>query len=435
MSHELNFPDSSPIDGCNLCCWGPVSRTFRFRCHPSGGSERQRRGIGPVAHRSVPSGARPLACTHSFKGARHRKRSVRPLGLRAFSTAVRLLAAAALVVAGFSVAVPSRPAAAPSRPAAAPEGLAAAPEGLAAAPEGLAAAPEGLAAAPEGLAADPVLVAAGDIGCAPGRARTSDSCRYGDTADLIGALQPDAVLPLGDQMHDDASLPAYQTVYDPSWGRHRSISHPIPGNHEYATDAASGYYDYFGTAAGERSKGYYSWDIGAWHIIALNSECSYVGGCGAGSPQEQWLRADLAAHPNRCTLAYWHRPMFSSAGGDTRLKAFWQALEEFGADIVLSGHNHIYERFAPQSSGGVVNPQGPRQFVVGTGGSTLVSASTPAPNREVGQSSTFGVLRLALHESSYDYNFVPVAGSSWTDGGSINCHSASPPSVPSVDGA
>ena len=161
-----------------------------------------------------------------------------------------------------------------------------------------------------------------------------------------------AVLLLGDIQYEDGAYSKFLASYDPSWGRVKSITKPAPGNHEYQSGSAADYYRYFGAAAGDPAKGYYSYDLGGWHLVALNSNCSFVGGCGAGSPQEQWLRADLAAHPASCTLAYWHHPRFSSGahGSDATYTAFWQALYDANAEVVLVGHDHDYERFAPQTS-------------------------------------------------------------------------------------
>jgi len=161
---------------------------------------------------------------------------------------------------------------------------------------------------------DPVLVVGGDIACDVGSAVTATTCQQGATSDVVTGLGADAVLPLGDEQYQTASATAFQQMYDPSWGRVKATSHPVAGNHEYLTGSAAGYYGYFGGAAGDAAKGYYSWNIGAWHLIALNSECSQGPriGCATGSPQETWLKADLAANPSRCTLAYWHQPLFSS---------------------------------------------------------------------------------------------------------------------------
>ena len=204
----------------------------------------------------------------------------------------------------------------------------------------------------------------------------------------------------------------------------KSITKPAPGNHEYQSGSAADYYRYFGAAAGDPATGYYSYDIGAWHIVALNSNCSFVGGCGVGSPQEQWLRADLAAHPANCTLAYWHHPRFSSGshGSNTTYTAFWQALYEANADLVLVGHDHDYERFAPQNpSGGLDLGRGIRQFVAGSGGKEVRTFPTTAPNSEARDVASLGVLELTLGAGAYEWRFRPAVG--WfTDTGSTSCH-------------
>jgi hypothetical protein len=272
--------------------------------------------------------------------------------------------------------------------------------------------------------ADPVIAAAGDIACGsqtpPGAA-----CHHRQTSDLLVAEGFDAVLPLGDTQYERGALPDYQNYYHPTWGRVKSITHPVPGNHEYATAGASGYFDYFGAAAGDRTKGYYSFDLGSWHIVALNSNCANVP-CHRGSPQELWLRADLAMHQNACTLAYWHHPRFTSGSvhhSDAGMQPFWQALHEFHADVVLSGHQHNYERFDPQTPTGSADPSnGIRQFIVGTGGKDLYPfGSTPAPNSAVRRSDTFGVLKLTLRPTSYDWQFLPEEGKAFTDTGTGTC--------------
>ncbi|MGH2592257.1 MAG: metallophosphoesterase family protein, partial [Anaerolineae bacterium] len=263
------------------------------------------------------------------------------------------------------------------------------------------------------IEADPVLVGAGDI------ASCSSS---GDeaTANLLDTI-PGTVFTAGDNVYESGTATEFANCYDPSWGRHKSRTRPSPGNHDYNTAGASGYYDYFGAAAGNPSQGYYAYDLGTWHIIVLNSEIAH----GAGSAQEQWLRSDLAAHSNTCTLAYWHRPRFSSGfhGNITSLNAFWLALHEYGADVVVNGHDHDYERFAPQNPSGVADPTyGLREFVVGTGGRSLTAFSTIQGNSEVRDSSTYGVLKLTLHPTSYDWVFVPQAGGAFTDSGNASCH-------------
>ena len=276
---------------------------------------------------------------------------------------------------------------------------------------------------------DPIIAAAGDIACDPsdgnfnGGNGTSNNCRQKAVSDLFVGKNFSAVLTLGDTQYEDGSLTKFQQSFDPSWGRAKNIIRPSVGNHEYLTAGASGYYSYFGAAAGDNTKGYYSYDIGAWHLIALNSNCSQVGGCGVGSPQEQWLKADLAAHPTMCTLAYWHHPRFSSGehGSSTSYDAFWRDLYAAGAEIVLSGHDHDYERFAPQNPSGAADPNGIQQFVVGTGGKNHYQFMSIQPNSVVRNPDTYGILKLTLHATSYDWQFVPELGKTFTDSGTMNC--------------
>ena len=278
-----------------------------------------------------------------------------------------------------------------------------------------------------------VVMAAGDNVCG---ASSGGSCKQMQTSDLLVAANPDAVLLLGDVQYECGEASDFISFYDPSWGRVKSITRPSVGNHEYRTSTVPGedcfrnppnaqaYFDYFGAAAGQVGQGYYSFDLGAWHLIALNSNCSKVGGCGVGSPQWDWLQNDLAAHPNSCTMAYWHAPLYSSGGrATTATKALYQALFDANADLVLTGHDHTYERFAPQNANTQVdNVRGIRQFVVGTGGRNLTSWGIPAANSEVKNNTTFGVLQLTLRPNAYDWQFVPIAGQSFTDGGSTACH-------------
>jgi acid phosphatase type 7 len=207
-------------------------------------------------------------------------------------------------------------------------------------------------------AKNPVIAAAGDIACNSSMP-TPNECHHQHTAAILEKHAFDAVLTLGDNQYESGSLSDYQRYYDPTWGRFKSITHPSPGNHEYATPQASGYFAYFGAAAGDPTQGYYSFDLGSWHVVALNSNCENVGGCHRGSPQELWLRADLAMHENMCTLAYWHHPRFNSGSiprSEGEMEAFWQALYDFHADVVLNGHEHNYERFAPQTPDGRADP-------------------------------------------------------------------------------
>jgi acid phosphatase type 7 len=275
------------------------------------------------------------------------------------------------------------------------------------------------------------VAAAGDIACDPasesfnGGLGDGLACRQRATSDLLVRGSYRAVLALGDLQYEDGTLSKFGASYDPSWGRVKAITHPAPGNHEYQTAGAAGYFRYFGAAAGNPTKGYYSFDLGGWHLIALNSNCSEVRGCGAGSPQERWLRADLAAHASAtCTLAYWHHPRFSSGhhGSSSAYQAFWQALYEANADVVLVGHDHDYERFAPQAPGGALDTaRGIRQFVVGSGGKSVRTFPSIRANSEARDASSFGILELTLGSSGYGWRFVPAVGS-FTDSGTGSCH-------------
>jgi hypothetical protein len=264
---------------------------------------------------------------------------------------------------------------------------------------------------------DAVLLAAGDI------ASCSSS---GDevTARLLDGL-PGTIAALGDLAYQNGTATEFARCFGPSWGRHRERIRPAIGNHEYGSAGAAPYFRYFGASAGDPGRGYYSYDLGAWHVVVLNSNCGLVG-CQAGSAQERWLRADLAANPRACTLAYWHHPLFTSGAnhpGEVRVRPLFQALSDAGADVVLSGHNHNYERFAPQSPAGRPDPaRGIREFVVGTGGGGHYAFGTIQPNSEVRNQNAYGVLRMTLHASSYDWQFVPEPGRSFHDSGTNACH-------------
>ncbi len=267
---------------------------------------------------------------------------------------------------------------------------------------------------------DPVLVGAGDI------ASCDDLAGAYATAKLIEKI-PGTVFAVGDLAYPDGSDENFAKCYEPTWGRFKERTRPAPGNHEYHSDGASGYNRYFGAAAGDPKKGYYSYELGAWHIIVLNSECADVSGCDAASPQGQWLKEDLTKHSVTCTLAYFHKPLFSSGGkhgNDPAMKPLWDTLYQAKADIVINGHDHDYERFAPQDPDGKADPaHGIREFVVGSGGKNSHRAMGPAkPNSEVRNDDTYGVLKLTLHATGYDWEFVPEAGKTFTDSGSAICH-------------
>jgi hypothetical protein len=270
------------------------------------------------------------------------------------------------------------------------------------------------------LAGDPVLVGAGDIAdCST----TTDSA----TAAVLDGIDG-TVFVAGDNAYLTGSTEDYANCYEPTWGRHKTRTRPAPGNHEYMSVDAAPYYAYFGAHSGPAGRGYYSYDLGAWHIVSLNSNVAV----NAGSAQEQWLRADLAANRTQCTLAYWHHPYFSSGihGDNPYMRDIYQALYDFGADVVVTGHDHDYEQFHRQNADGVLDANGIREFVVGTGGTTLRPFDAVAhPNTAVRDSTTHGVLKLTLHPTSFDWNFVPIAGGSFTDSGSRDCVGSAPPAV------
>ena len=269
-------------------------------------------------------------------------------------------------------------------------------------------------------AGDPVFVGAGDI------ASCDELAGAYATAKLIERI-PGTVFAAGDLAYPDGSDEQFANCYDPTWGRFKDRTRPAPGNHEYQSRGASGYVHYWGAAAGDPKKEYYSYDLGQWHIVALNSECQQVGGCDRNSGQGKWLARDLAEHPAVCTLAYFHRPLFSSGlahGADPELKPLWEILYGAGADVVINGHDHDYERFVPQDPDGKADPdRGIREFVVGSGGKNSHRIFLVIqPNSEAHNADTFGVLKLTLHAKSYDWEFVPEEGKTFTDSGTGDCH-------------
>lgn len=262
----------------------------------------------------------------------------------------------------------------------------------------------------------PIVLAAGDIA-------SCDSNGDELTAQLLdehGGL----VLTLGDNVYPDGTAAEFADCYDPSWGRHLDRTRPSAGNHDYQTQAAAAYFAYFGAAAGAPGEGWYSYQVGSWHVVVLNSNCDEIGGCGPDSAQTAWLQADLAAHQGACTLAYWHHPRWSSGeehGSDPRTDTLWRTLYDAGADLVLTAHDHLYERFVPMDADGNTAGPGMVEFVVGTGGRSLYEFGTTLPTSAVRDNSTYGVLKLTLHPARYDWEFVTVSDSGFSDAGSDPC--------------
>jgi hypothetical protein len=266
------------------------------------------------------------------------------------------------------------------------------------------------------------LLAAGDI---------AECGTQGDerTAKILDRFPDAAIATLGDNAYPDGSETDFERCFGPSWGRHRERIRPATGNHEFTTKDAAGYFKYFGEAGGQFDEYYYSYDLGAWHVVVLNSDCWRVEGCDLDDPQIEWLRRDLTRHPALCTLAYWHRPPFSSGRyGDPddteRVRPLWRVVYEEGVDIVLTAHDHSYERLAPIDADGERDDErGVRLFVVGTGGGNLRSfASDPLPTTEARSDDAWGVLKLTLEPTAYDWQFIPVQEASFTDSGSGTCH-------------
>jgi PKD repeat protein/uncharacterized protein YjdB len=269
-----------------------------------------------------------------------------------------------------------------------------------------------------------ILVGAGDIA-------TCNALGDEATAKLLDEI-PGTVFTAGDNAYDNGTPDEYTNCYDPSWGRHKARTRPAPGNHEYTTPGAPGYFGYFGAAAGDSTKGYYSYDLGAWHVIVLNNYKSMA----AGTAQETWLRADLAASTKQCTVAIWHEPLFTSGmthAGAGRVQPLWQALYAAGGELVVTGHDHDYERFAPQNPTGGADPSyGIREIISGTGGAGLGSFTATVPNTEAQNNSAHGVLKLTLRDNGYSWQFIPEAGQTFSDSGSGGCHGAPPNQLPTA---
>jgi hypothetical protein len=280
---------------------------------------------------------------------------------------------------------------------------------------------------------DPVVVAVGDIACAPGNP-DGVACEQSATAAIAQRQSPSAVFVLGDNQYDNGSLAEYNGAgaYNSTWGVFNPIVHPVPGNHEYGTPGAAGYFQYFGASANPENTnppdGYYSFNLGTWHIDALNSNCS-DSGCSDPLPgttttaQTTWLQNDLAHDTSACTLAMWHHPLFSSGWtlGSPGVAPLWTALYNAHADVVLGGHDHLYENYKLQDPSGNQTPNGIREFVVGTGGESLNGLSANPPTLQASDASDFGVLVLTLHASSYSWKFVNTSGGV-VDSGTTACH-------------
>jgi Calcineurin-like phosphoesterase len=257
---------------------------------------------------------------------------------------------------------------------------------------------------------DPVIAGAGDIATSGGK--------HMATADVLGGISPAAVFTTGDNAYPDGTLAQFNSYYEPSWGRFKSKTYPVPGNHDYHVAGASAYFGYFGSRA---PAAYYAWNIGAWRMYALNSEIAHD----VGSAQITWLKQDLANNPKPCVGAYWHKPLFSSAlhGNISGGRPFWDALYAANADLIIVGHDHTYERFAPQTpSGQRDTARGIREFVVGTGGAATYAFTTIRANSEVRKTGVWGVLKLTLHPSSYEWRFGPISGQTFVESGSQACH-------------
>jgi hypothetical protein len=302
--------------------------------------------------------------------------------------------------------------ASPSASGAAPSGaVASSPSASGVGPSG--AAPSG---SPSPSGGDAILIGAGDI---------ADCSLDGDsaTAALVEA-NPGAVFTAGDNVYPHGSADEFRDCYGPTWGRFLDRTRPAAGNHDWETKDVAGYLGYFGAVAAPNGTSWYSYDLGTWHVVVLDSDCASVGGCAADSPQGRWLAADLKSSQAQCTLAIWHHPRFSSGehGNDATVAPFWKALYDAGADLVINGHDHDYERFAPQDPDGREDrARGIRQFVVGTGGAALRSFPTSVPNSELRATVSHGVIRLVLHPTSYEWRFIPTAGD-FSDSGRGPCH-------------
>jgi hypothetical protein len=278
------------------------------------------------------------------------------------------------------------------------------------------------------------VVAAGDIACDPRNVLFNNGwgsggwCRANAVAKVIQAVDPDSVLALGDEQYNDGRLKAFQQSYARSWGTELGRTYAVPGNHEYySSNTANGYFSYFGTHAGPTRNGWYTVRLGDWRLIALNTNCDFVG-CAAGTRQFNWLRTTLVDRPSLCTLAIMHHPLLSSGphGDDeSHARPLWKLLYRHGVDVALVGHDHQYERFAPVNALGIKDrAYGIREFVVGTGGAEHYSVTSVHRYSQVHDSRTYGVLELSLTSGGYSWQFDPALGATFTDRGSAMCHAA-----------
>ncbi len=320
---------------------------------------------------------------------------------------VAFVATLVLLAGGWAILGRARPIANPVAPSSGPSALVSPVAGA-----------SGLAPSPRSSGGPTViLTGAGDIA-------TCGLAGAAQTSDLL-VKQAGTIFTAGDNAYENGSASEFANCYQPTWGRVKDRTMPAAGNHDWNTSGAAGYLAYFGSVAAPDGVTWYSTDLGSWHVIVLDADCGKVGGCEASSPQGRWLADDLAAHATkRCTLAIWHQPRFSSGehGNDPAVAPFWDQLYAAGAELVINGHDHDYERFAPQDPAGVeTRPGGIREIVVGTGGATLRSFHTLAANSEFRLAGTWGVLRLTLHPLNYDWEFLPVSGDI-TDSGSTPCH-------------
>ena len=279
------------------------------------------------------------------------------------------------------------------------------------------------------------LAVAGDIACDPTSTPSGTTCQDVATAALVAAASPDKVLAIGDLQYSNGTLAAFMSEYDPSWGAFKASTLPVPGNHEYNTANATGYYDYWGTQAGDRAQGWYATRIGNWLILALNSNCSSVGGCERTSAQGLWLESQLAASDAPCQLAYWHHPRFSSGmhGDNVEVQPLWEILQEHKGDLVLAGHDHEYEAFEPMLADGTISTAGIHSFVIGTGGVGLRDFSTVRAG-SVTRIKKFGIGVIGLYENGWTEEFRATDGTTVSGGVLHECAAASaiPPAATPV---